>query len=108
MALRLAPLALATQLPDHLLAHVAELARYVATPSAQALKAHLEACPWVPEMIACFPRVAPSLIILQACWLGLEPCRKCNSCAYATLHEIRRQYDPDMAIDDCSDSGPDA
>ena len=75
-------------LPEHVQDTIAELARLVPTPSAMALRAHLEACPWIPAVVEAFPKLSQATIILQAEQLGLTPCWKCDGCAYATLHRI--------------------
>lgn len=82
---------------------VAELARFEPTPSAMAMKRHLEDCPWVAPMLEHFPCLPPSYFILRADALGLVGCRKCNSCDFATLHQIRRQFDPDFMSDSETD-----
>ena len=84
-------------LPGDVQSCVAELARFEPTPSAAALRARLEECPWISHMIEQFPDLCPSLILLHAPVVGLHDCRKCSSCAVGTLHGIRRQFDPELA-----------
>ena len=84
-------------LPGDVQSFVAELARFEPTPSTTALRARLDECPWIKPMIERFPYMSPSLILLQAQWVGLLDCRKCNSCAIRRLHDIRRQFDPELA-----------
>lgn len=84
-------------IPEHLQTIIVEFARFGPTPSAMVLKERLQACPWVPAIINEFPHVHPGNIILQADEIGLEPCVKCDTCAYATLHRIRYQFEPEVA-----------
>ena len=87
-------------LPREVQAYVAGLARFEPTPSAMAMKRRLEDCPWVQPMLEHFPCTAPSYFVLRADVIGLADCRICGSCAIATLHRIRRQFDPEALSDD--------
>ena len=88
-------------LPGDVQSFVAELARFEPTPSATALRARLEECPWISHMIEQFPDLSPSLILLRAPVVGLLDCRKCSRCAIGRLHGVRRQFDAELA--GCSD-----
>ena len=62
-----------------------------------ALRARLDECPWIKPMIESFPYLSPSLVLLRAQSMGLLDCRKCSSCAIRRMHDIRRQFDPELA-----------
>ena len=76
---------------------IADFARPGPTPSAVALVAHLESCPWIWDVARAFPHVGLHTIIVQAKTLGLMPCWKCDSCSDAVLHRIRCEHDPEVA-----------
>ena len=84
-------------LPGDIQSFVAELARFKPTPSATALRARLEECPWIRPMIDEFPYMSPGLVLLRAKSIGLLDCRKCNSCAIGRVHLVRRRFDPELA-----------
>ena len=75
--------------------HSAELAQFAPTPSAQALVAHLDAYPWVRDVLDAFPHRNPVHFVLRGAWLGLGNCHKCDSCSIAHLYALRRRYEPD-------------
>ena len=78
-------------LPVELRALVAAFAAYDPTPSAVAIRAHLQAHPWLEDMIAAVPELHPGAIILEASWVGLDDCWECSRCVTARLHKIRRR-----------------
>ena len=82
-------------LPADVRLHVAELAQYAPTPSAQALTAHLDAYPWIRDALDAFPHRNPVPFVLHGAWLGLGNCHKCDSCSIARLYAMRRRYEPD-------------
>ena len=82
-------------LPSGVQRHIAELAQFAPTPSAQALVAHLDAYPWVRDVLDAFPHRNPVHFVLRGAWLGLGNCHKCNSCSIAHLYALRRRYEPD-------------
>ena len=82
-------------LPADLRALVASYAAYSPTPSAAAVRVHLEAHPWIEDVAAAYPEKHPGKIILGAPYMGLGDCWKCDSCSYAMLYRIRRRYQPD-------------
>ena len=90
-------------LPADLLALVAAYAANGPTPSAAAVRAHLQAHPWIEDMIAAVPELHPGTIVLRAPSLGLHDCRKCSCCEHARLYEIRRRYEPDPRLDNGDD-----
>ena len=82
-------------LPADLRALVASYAAWRPTPSAAAIRAHLDAHPWIGDVVAAFPERHPGNIILGAPYMGLGNCWKCDWCSYARLYRIRRRYQPD-------------
>ena len=64
------------------------------TPSAQALKAFHELHPWVLPMAQAWPGFAPG-IYKGAPYVGMQDCYKCSRCIDASLHVLRRQWDPE-------------
>ena len=81
--------------PAGIRAHIASYAAYTPTPSAVALEQHMEAHPWINDVIAMYPDRHPGRIIMGAPFIGLGNCWKCDACSYAKLYQIRRRYEPD-------------
>ena len=82
-------------LPAELQARVSSYAAYSPSPSAAAIKAYLDAHPWIEDMAAASPMVHPGAIILGAPRLGFVDCSKCSCCQHANHYRIRRRYEPD-------------
>ena len=80
-------------LPADLRALVAAYAAYGPTPSAAAIRAHLEAHPWVEDMIEAVPELHPGTIVLSAPSVGLDDCWECSHCVTARLYRIRRRHE---------------
>ena len=95
-------------LPADLRALVASYAANGPTPSAAAVRVHLQVHPWIEDMLAAVPELHPGTIVLRAPWLGLHDCRKCSCCAHARLYEIRRRYEPDPRLGNDDDDDDDA
>jgi len=75
---------------------VASYAAYSPTPSAAAIRAYLDAHPWIGDVVAAFPERHPGELILGAPYMGLIDCWKCDTCSHARLYKIRRRYEPDV------------
>ena len=82
-------------LPAELQARVASYAAHMPTPSGAAMRAYLEAHPWIEDMVAASPMLHPGTVLLGAPHLGLLDCSKCSSCMYASNYQIRRRYEPE-------------
>ena len=79
-------------LPAELKARVASYAAYSPSPSAAAIRAYLDAHPWIEDMAAAYPEMHLGATILGAPYLGLVDCSKCSRCQYARVYQFRRQY----------------
>ena len=66
------------------------------TPSARAMLAFWQQYPWVPEMQQ-LNNSRGALLYRAAESAGTRCCYKCNSCYIQQLHNIRVQYEPELA-----------
>ena len=66
------------------------------TPSARAMQAFWQLYPWVPEMQQ-LQASRGALLYRAAESAGTRGCYKCNACWIQQLHNIRVQYEPELA-----------
>ena len=69
------------------------------TPSARAMHAFWQMYPWVPQMQQ-LKNSRGTLLYRAADSAGAQCCYKCNCCYTQQLHNIRVQYEPELALDE--------
>ena len=80
-------------LPADLQTRIASYAAYSPSPSGAAIRAYLDAHPWIEDMADAYPEMHLGATILGAPRLGLTDCSKCSRCQYARVYQFRRRYE---------------